>query len=72
MLLCGTIAVANWLTAARRLVRRADREAERYEASVSDQRGRNEMDWALSALICLWTVTQIGVLMHLLRIYPLF
>ncbi len=60
------------LTAHRRLARRADREAERYEASVSDQRGRNEMDWALSALICLWTVTEIGILIHFLRTFPLF
>ncbi len=71
MVLCGTIAVYNGVTALRRLMRRLDYEAERYEASVSDERGRNEMDWAISALLSVWVVMEIGILIHLLRIYPL-
>ncbi len=60
------------LTGIRRLVRRLDHVADRYEASIDDRRGREDMDWAVSALLCLWTVVQVGVLAHLFQIYPLF
>lgn len=58
--------------AIRRFVRRLDHVADRYEASINSQRGRNSMDWAVSALLCLWTVIQVGVLTHYLQVYPLF
>ena len=60
------------LTAIRRLVRRLDHVADRYEASIDNQRGRKGMDWAVSALLCLWTVVQVGVLTIYLQVYPLF
>lgn len=56
----------------RRLVRRLDHVADRYEASVDEERGRERMDWALSALLCLWTVVQVGVLTYYLQVFPLF
>ena len=60
------------LTAVRRLGRRFDHAAERYEAAVDEDWERQKMDWMVSGLLCLWTLIQVGVLTHYLQIYPLF
>ena len=56
----------------RRLFRLLDCVAASYETVVKCARGRQDVDWMVSGLLCLWVLLQIGVLAHYLRIYPLF
>lgn len=60
------------LTIVRRLWRRLDRAAVSYEATVNDDLKCQDMDWMVTGLLCLWVLVEVGVLMHYLRIYPLF
>ena len=60
------------LPALRRVMRRLDRVAESYEAAIDSDHDRQDLDWMLSGLLCLWSLIQVGVLAHYLRTYPLF